>query len=256
MSDNKFLSAMGNIDEKYYMDSIPSKYEEEKRKVRFKFANVAAAVLALFLLGGTSVYAYYMVTNRTEVNQEELPAIDEMSCVESFDFSNVDENIIYDDYRGFNDLAGLNLLDSSLSEPNPYMQVRVETDKKDFAIIRVENYILGDTSNYQLVEDINLYNCDPGEVYYSSISLEADLILSQEQLETGFDMEYLGCYEYVESYVAEDGTKVNMVQGTFGNEEDGVVSEKIAIFVKNGVKYTLSGRVSIEEMKHIVDTMQ
>ena len=47
-----------------------------------------------------------------------------------------------------------------------------------------------------------------------------------------------------------------MVQGTFGNEEDGVVSEKIAIFVKNGVKYTLSGRVSIEEMKHIVDTMQ
>ena len=73
---------------------------------------------------------------------------------------------------------------------------------------------------------------------------------------TGFDMEYLGYYEYVESYVAEDGTKVNMVQGTFGNEEDGVVSEKIAIFVKNGVKYTLSGRVSIEEMKHIVDTMQ
>ncbi len=256
MSDNKFLSAMGNIDEKYYMDIIPSKYEGKRRRARFKFANVAAAALVLLLIGGTTVYAYYMLTNRTEVNQEELPAIGEMSCIKSFDFSNVDEKIIYDDYREFADLAGLNLLDSSLSEPNPYMQVRVETDKKDFAIIRVENYILGDTSNYQLVEDINLYNCDPGEVYYSSISLEADLILSQEQLATGFDMEYLGYYEYVESYVAEDGTKVNMVQGTFGNEEDGVVSEKIAIFVKNGVKYTLSGRVSIEEMKHIVDTMQ
>ncbi len=247
---------MGNIDEKYYMDIIPSKYEGKKRKTRFKFTNVAAAALALLLISGTTVYAYHMLTNRTEVNQEELPSIGEMSCVESFDFSNIDEKIIYSDYREFTNLTGLNLMDSPLSESNPYMQVRVETDKKDFAIIKVENYILGDTSNYQLVEDINLYNCDPGEVYYSSVSLRVDLILSQEQLETGFDMEYLGNYEYVESYVAEDGTKVNLIQGTFGNEEDGVVSEKVAIFIKDGIKYTLSGRVSVEEMRHIVDTMK
>ena len=40
------------------------------------------------------------------------------------------------------------------------------------------------------------------------------------------------------------------------NENEGVVSEKIAVFVSDGVRYTLKGRVSVETMKAIVDSMK
>ena len=34
------------------------------------------------------------------------------------------------------------------------------------------------------------------------------------------------------------------------------VSEKIAVFVSDGIRYTLKGRVSVDTMKTIVDTMK
>ena len=37
---------------------------------------------------------------------------------------------------------------------------------------------------------------------------------------------------------------------------EGVVSEKIAVFVSDGISNTLKGRVSVDTMKTIVDTMK
>lgn len=34
------------------------------------------------------------------------------------------------------------------------------------------------------------------------------------------------------------------------------MSEKIAVFVSDGIRYTLKGRVSVDTMKIIVDTMK
>lgn len=34
------------------------------------------------------------------------------------------------------------------------------------------------------------------------------------------------------------------------------MSEKIAVFVSDGIRYTLKGRVSVDTMKTIVDTMK
>ena len=107
MNDNKLLNAIGSIDEKYYMDVIPGKYEKSITSFRNRFINIAAAAFAVILIGGTSVYAYYRMTNRTEVNQEQLPSIGEMKCVEEWDFHNVDEKTIYPDYNRFADLTGL-----------------------------------------------------------------------------------------------------------------------------------------------------
>ena len=63
-----------------------------------------------------------------------------------------------------------------------------------------ENFILGDTSNYQLLKDIDRYSYDHGTVYFSPVSLKAELILGEEQLAHGWDTDYLGMYRFVEHY--------------------------------------------------------
>lgn len=261
MNEKNIIRAIGNIDDRYLMETIPRKYEYNNHSNFHKWTHVAAAVIAMMLVGGSTVFAaYHLLSSKTEVNGQKLPEIDPMYCVSAADFSavEVDENDKWygSSYDEIVDTVGLELLDSELSIESPYMQVAVETDGVDFAIIKVDNYILGDTSNYQLVDGINLYNCAPGEVYHSSISLEADMILSERQLESGFDKEYLGYYEYVDSFVSEQGYKVNLLQDTVENTADDYVPKMVAMFVADGVKYTLSGRVSIEEIKYIVDTMQ
>ena len=84
-----------------------------------------------------------------------------------------------------------------------------------------------------------------------------DLILSQKQLDQGWDTDYLGFYEYVESYTSKQGYKVNLIQDTTGeNESEDYISEKCAVFVADGIRYTLCGRISMAMIKEIVDSME
>ena len=57
-------------------------------------------------------------------------------------------------------------------------------------------------------------------------------------------------YESMEEYQLAQGYKVNLIQDNNGDEKlnEGVVS--------NGIRYTLKGRVSVDTMKTIVDTMK
>ena len=77
------------------------------------------------------------------------------------------------------------------------------------------------------------------------------MILSDEQLKNGWDTDYLGMYESMEEYQSAQGYKVNLIQDNNGDEKlnEVVVSEKIAVFVSNGIRYTLKGRVSVDTMK-------
>lgn len=50
--------------------------------------------------------------------------------------------------------------------------------------------------------------------YSSPISLTVDIILSDVQLNNGWGTDYLGMYEYVESYTSIQGYKVNLIQDT------------------------------------------
>ena len=68
-----------------------------------------------------------------------------------------------------------------------------------------------------------------------------------------------GCFLLsLEEYQSAQGYKVNLIQDNNGDEKlnEGVVSEKIAVFVSDGIRYTLKGRVSVDTMKTIVDTMK
>ena len=109
---------------------------------------------------------------------------------------------------------------------------------------------------YMYLEGENKFQYEHGEVYYSPISLSMDLILSQEQLEQGWATDYLGFYEYVESYTSKQGYKVNLIwNSTEENVSEDYISEKCAIFVADGIRYTLCGHTSMEMIKEIVDSM-
>ena len=64
-------------------------------------------------------------------------------------------------------------------------------------------------------------------------------------------------YHFVEQYESAQGYLVNLVEDTIGEEPPAdYVSKKIAVFVADGIRYTLTGQVSLDTMKELVDTMK
>ena len=222
----------------------------------------AAAFAAVLVLGGATVSAEYHVLNKVHVNDEVLPELDSMQIVEmNTPEAAVNEyESIEKDYNSYSELKnelGTKLLDSELSSNNPYMQCHIQTDPENYAIIQVYNFILGDTDNYRLLKEIDHYSYDHGEVYFSPVSLKADLILGEEQMAHGWDTDYLGMYQFVEQYISAQGYRVNLVESTIAEDPpEDYVSKKVAIFVAEGIRYTLAGQVSFDTMKEIIDTMK
>ena len=268
---------------------IRKKAVSRRRDGVLKWAVVFAAAV---ILGGTGAAAGYRMLITHSVNGEVLPELDPMRVVEIHipegqpaAFASAEQPAApapaeqpdsagqgeltgvpdeygmiqkdYNDYRKIQEELGIHLLDTELSANNPYMQGHIMTDGSDFAMITVENYILGDTGRYQFLEEENRYAYESGNVFLSPISLTVRLILSEEQLNRGWDWEYLGMYRFAESYTSGQGYRVNLVERTLENGDTGnAVLEKSAVFVADGVEYTLRGRVSMETMKGIVETMK
>lgn len=244
--------------------------EDLKRKIRHKAAKRTphryisgiAASLAILILGGTTVFAGYYIYNKIMVNEEILPELDSMHYVQANklnlqadEYGMINEKV--EDYETIQNELGIDLLNSVLSQNNPYMLGEIETDNKDFAILSFENYILGDTGNYNYLPNEDFYTYDHGKEYYSSVSLTVDIMLSEAQMKNGWDTDYLGFYEFKENYVSAQGYKVNLIEDTTGEDNvENYVSEKCAVFVADGIRYTLKGRTSYENMKNIVDTMK
>lgn len=233
------------------------------RRSQHKVLKTVAASLAVLMLGGTTVAAGYYFVNKVSVNDEVLAKLDDMHVVDikemkkpKDEFGAIEQD--FKDYKKIQEELGIRLLDTELANNNAYLQGHLTTDNKDYAMLTMENYIIGDTSNFRYLDEEGRYEYEHGKNYYSPVSLNVDLILSDEQLENGWDTDYLGMYESIEEYQSAQGYKVNLIQDTNGKEraDKDVVSEKIAVFVSDGVRYTLKGRVSVDTMKEIVDTMK
>lgn len=94
-------------------------------------------------------------------------------------------------------------------------------------------------------------------MYKSPISLQADIILSETQLNNVWTTDYLGMYGFVEQFVSEQGYKVNLIEEkNDGNQPRNFVSKKTAIFVADGIRYTLTGRTTVDNIKQIVNSMK
>lgn len=244
--------------------------EDLKKKIRHetikpysrRYISGIVAAFAIIILGGTTVFAGYYIYNRVMVNEEILPELDSMYYVQvnmlnlqADEYGVINEKV--EGYENIQNELGIDLLNSLLSQNNPYMLGKIETDNTDFAIISFENYILGDTCNYNYLPNEDFYTYEHGKEYNSSVSLTIDIMLSEAQMKNGWDTDYLGGYEFKENYVSAQGYKVNLIEDTTGEKNvENYISEKCAVFVADGIRYTLKGRTSFENMKNIVDTMK
>ncbi len=255
---------------KILQESSPIRKTEKTKKNLLRYA---AACLVILFVGTTTVGAVEYFSE-LYVNDEKLPALDSMTIVE-MNRINGDQDeygflrVGFSDYDELKEMLGISLLGTEYSIPHDYMIGEIDTDNKDYAMIKIENYIVGDTTNYRSAEEEPTYRFeyegipytyDAGEDYYSSVKLEISMILSEEQNTIGFDKDYLGMYEFVEQYTSEQGYKVNLLESTVAdgaeNLPENFHTKQIAVFVADGIRYELSGHVSVDTMKEIVDSME
>ena len=230
------------------------------RKKSTKKLTIALCMVIFAVVISSTVYAVKLVNEQSKVNELELPELDSMKITKQI--KNIEKNIKPQsiskmNYKQIQEQLGVSLLNSELSKDDKYMISDVETDNKDYAIIKCDNYILGDTSNYYYNEEDGFYSYDEGNLYKSPISIQADIILSETQLNNVWTTDYLGMYGFVEQFVSEQGYKVNLIEEkNDGNQPQNFVSKKIAVFVADGIRYTLTGRTTVENMKQIVNSMK
>lgn len=229
------------------------------RKKSTKKLTIALYMVIFAVVFSSTVYAVKLVNEQSKVNELELPELDSMKItkqIKNIEKSIKPQSISKMNYKQIQEQLGVSLLNSELSKDDKYMITDVETDNKDYAIIKCDNYILGDTSNYSYNEE-GFYSFDEGNLYKSPISLQADIILSETQLNNVWTTDYLGMYGFVEQFVSEQGYKVNLIEEkNDGNQPQNFVSKKIAVFVADGIRYTLTGRTTVDNMKQIVNSMK
>lgn len=66
----------------------------------------------------------------------------------------------------------------------------------------------------------------------------------------------MGYYQFAKEYTSKQGYKVNVLEDTVEDQPEDYVSEKAAVFVADGIEYTVKGRTSLENIKMIVDSME
>ncbi len=229
------------------------------REKSTKKLTIVLCMVVFAIVFSPTVYAVKLVNEQSKVNELELPELDSMKITKQI--KNIEKSIKLQsisrmNYKQIQEQLGVSFLNSELSKDEKYMISDVETDNKDYAIIKCDNYIIGDTSNYSYNEE-GFYSYDEGNLYKSPISLQADIILSQTQLNNVWTTDYLGMYSFVEQFVSEQGYKVNLIEEkNDGNQPQDFVSKKIAVFVADGIRYTLTGRTTVDNMKQIVNSMK
>lgn len=230
------------------------------REKSTKKLTVILCMMVFAIVFSSTIYAVKLVNEQTKVNELELPELDSMKVtnqIKNREKGIKPQSISRMNYKQIQERLGISLLNSELSKDDKYMISDVETDNKDYAIIKCDNYILGDTSNYSYNEEDGFYSYDEGNLYKSPISIQADIILSETQLNNVWTTDYLGMYGFVEQFVSEQGYKVNLIETkNDGNQPQNFVSKKIAVFVADGIRYTLTGRTTVDNMKQIVNSMK
>lgn len=127
------------------------------------------------MLGGTTVAASYSFTNKISVNDEVLTELDEMHVIDikkmeqpKDEFGTIEQD--FKDYEAIQEELGIDLLDTELADNNDYLQGYITTDDKDYAMITMNNYIIGDTANFRYLEEEDRYEYEHGKTYYSPVS--------------------------------------------------------------------------------------
>lgn len=232
-------------------------YKEEniKRFVPKRFFVLVAAVV--FLLGTITAAASTSIFGLI-VNDMEMPALAplEIIPVNPVSGGEVVDNHLEKDFDTLGEVCselGVKLLDSELSLNHPYMLIHYKKIGEGYNQIDVKAFLVGDLKALVYEEEFEGYSWESGEVFQTPVDLKIEILSDESQ--QPFDTDYLGAYEYVETYSLGQGCPVNLLQDTIVRDT-GSKKECIAVFVAGGIRYTLSGYVDINTMKVIVDSMK
>lgn len=230
--------------------------EKAKRKKRKRLRyNILMTLIAAILLGSTAQAGYTLYNRWLKINGETLPELESMQKIEVNPMSEEYKEKSsyekeYDSYEALQKDLGVRLLHTNLADNNSSMIITRKTDNVHWTQIKIVAYIVGDVTELKRIEGRNQYTWTPGNNYFSPVDLSIDIISSQEQLEIGWNKEYLGAYDFVESYQTQPGYKVNILSS--GKSHTKPMYQ--AVFVADGVRYTVRGKVDIELLKEILNS--
>lgn len=235
---------------------------------------IATAVLFAALLGTSAFAAGSLLYSRISVNQQALPELDPMEVIP---LQPVDGTLTeygqlkktYTSMDALEDELGVRLLGTKPTTDNPYIKIFYTKTGDGYNEINIREYLLGDLTDFRAWngEEIDIttegndqwYVWTQGTIYKSPVNLTIKIISDPSQQE--LDMEYMGYFQYVETFTSGQGYTVNVLQDTFSEDQQSDLSDDFVrrthmVFVADGIQYTLEGRVPIQTMKEIIDTMQ
>lgn len=207
-------------------------------------------IVSFFILSVTCVYAATQIYSIT-VNGKQIPDLDNMAIIRIKDIENYNLNKagnITKKYNNMNELEkdiGVSILSCKYAENNEYQLINYEKIGYGYNSIKVGAYIVGDLTNIKYVEENKYYSWTAGRKYRTPINLQIEIISDSRQ--QFFDTEYLGVYSYYDTITSDKGYTVNLLRSA---------GKVCAIFVADGIRYTLDGNVDIDTMIDIINSME
>lgn len=240
---------------------------------RVKYS-AAAAFLSVVLFGTVAFAAGSLLYSKIKVNQKTIPDLEPMEvvAVKEVDGDITEYGDVEKEYTSVGEAEtdlGVHLLDTDLAADNKYTKVFYSKIGDGYHVLDVQECIMGDLSNIrewnESVIDNTVegndewYAWTQGAIYKSPIDLKVEIISDTAQQE--LDTEYMGYFKYVETFVSEQGYTVNILQDTVEEDDLDAMSEIYVpqtqmVFVADGIRYTLKGRVPSGTMKEVVNSMK
>lgn len=222
-----------------------------RSKSKMHYATVLS-ILCVCILSVSTVYAVsYLFT--MSVNNKEIPALNDMKIIAVNQVENAkgENGSLTKKYKSMTELEsdlGVDLLSSNLADEK-YHLINYTKIGEGYNCIEVGAYIVGDLRDIKYHDEYSYYSWQSGIVYQTPIDLKIEIISDESQ--QPFDTEYLGEYNYLETINSEDRYIVNIIKGKSLGKPN-----LCAIFVANGIRYTLSGYIDEDTMIDIVNTMK
>lgn len=223
------------------------------RRSRVRWA--AALLAAVCVLGGATALAAARLFGMN-VNGRELPPLEPMTMVETADTGGPADGT-EQQAEGLDALSralGVPLLWAEGARENPYTRVSYQNFGGEYQIVKAKAYLVGDLRDLVWQDEYDYYSWTAGTVYQTPVDLTLEWVSDEAQ--QPFDTDYLGYYAYADTFTSAGGHTVNLLVDTApGTAGSGLKPECAAVFVADGVRYTLSGHVTQQTMRAIVDSM-
>lgn len=236
--------------------------------------SAAAAILSVVLFGTVVFAAGSLLYSKIKVNQETIPDLEPMEvvAVKKVDGDITEYGDVEKEYTSVGEAEtdlGVHLLDTDFAADNKYTKVFYSKIGDGYHVLDVQECIIGDLSNIRewkesaidntVEENDEWYAWTQGNIYKSPIDLKVEIISDPVQKE--LDTEYMGYFKYVETFVSEQGYTVNVLQDMVEEDDLDAMSEIYLpqtqmVFVADGIRYTLKGRVPSDTMKEVVNSMK